>query len=107
MRLNSPSLSCNRQAKLIINPHFVTYQQTNLTNRTIFRRCPFAAQTQLNVSQDKFVETEQKIIETEGNVLAFRFLLERFAHKQVPDVRFQVVLTAFQTLSKSSFASFE
>lgn len=38
--------------------------------------------------------------ETEGNVLAFRFLLERFANKQVPDTRFQVVLTAFQTLSK-------
>lgn len=52
------------------------------------------------MSQNQFIETEQKIIETEGNVLAFRFLLERFANKQVPDTRFQVVLTAFQTLGE-------
>lgn len=56
--------------------------------------------TQLNVSQNQFIETEHKTIETEGNVLAFRFLLERSANKLVPDTRFQVVLTAFQTLSK-------
>lgn len=43
---------------------------------------------------------EQRIVESEGNVVAFRFLLERFAHKQVPEMRFQVVLTAFQTLGK-------
>lgn len=56
--------------------------------------------SQLNVSQNLFAESEQRTFETEGNVLAFRFLLERFANKQVPDTRFQVVLTAFQTLSK-------
>lgn len=55
---------------------------------------------QLNVSQNQFSETEQRIIETEGNVLAFRFLLERFANRQAPEIRFQVVLTAFQTFGK-------
>ena len=55
---------------------------------------------QLNVSQNRFVESEQRTIETEGNVLAFRFLLERFAHFQTPELRFQVVLTAFQTLGE-------
>ena len=56
------------------------------------------ATSQLNVSQNQFIETEQKTIETEGNVLAFRFLLERDANRLEP--RFQVVLTAFQTLGK-------
>lgn len=54
----------------------------------------------LNVSQNEFSETEQRTIETEGNILAFRFLLERFANKQVADTRFQAVLTAFQTFGK-------
>ena len=47
-------------------------------------------------------ELEERAIETDANVLAFRFLLERNAHTHQPDTRFQVVLTAFQTLGKSS-----
>lgn len=54
----------------------------------------------LNVSQNQFIESEEEIIETVGNVLAFRFLLERFASRQAPDIRFQAILTAFQTLGK-------
>jgi len=55
---------------------------------------------QLNVSQSEFGETEEKIVESEGNLMVFRFLFERFANKRAPEMRFQAVLTAFQTLGK-------
>lgn len=50
------------------------------------------------MSQGEFSELEERVIETEGNVLAFRFLLPRFASRLAPETRFQVIATAFQTL---------
>lgn len=59
---------------------------------------------QVNVSEAgderKRESISELIFESPANVLAFRFLLPRQAHKFDPSIRLNVVLTAFQTLGK-------